>query len=354
MIARNSSFQYRAGHADLQRISDELGVRYVVAGSVRRAGDHIRVTAQLIDATSGEHVWAETYDREIADVFALQDEISSTIAASLVGDLTRAEGERARQEGTENLEAWSLYQLGLQRIDRYTREDWVAGARLFERAAEADPRFATALARLAMANWMALTGDGRTATAEEVSAALASARRARELDPRDPVVHAALGAVYLTAGDPDNALDSTRRAVVLNPSMPEAWIWFGWAQLLAGDPEACIVATERARRLDPHGPMVWIYDNLALANWETGRYEASLEAARRLVALEPTYFPVGYLYIAMSAVSLGRIDEAQAAIAQGRRVRPDLSIELMQNYLAVSRPETDARRNAALRKAGLE
>ena len=353
VIARKSSFQYRAGSADLQRISDELGIRYVVAGSVRRGGDHIRVTAQLIDATSGEHVWAETYDREVADVFVLQDEISSTIAASLVGDLTRAEGERARQQGTENLEAWSLYQLGLQHIDRYTREDWVKGARLFERAAEIDPRFAPALAQLAMANWMALTGDGRTATAEEVSAALATARRALDLDPRDPVAHAALGAVYLTAGDPDNALDSTRRAVVLNPSMPEAWIWFGFAQLLAGNPEACIVATERARRLNPQGPMVWIYDSLALANWETGRYDASLEAGRRLVAAEPTYF-TGYLYIAMSAVSLGRIDEARAAIAEGRRVRPDLSIEIMQNYLAVSRPEIDARRNAALREAGLE
>jgi adenylate cyclase len=320
---------------------------------VRRGGDHIRVTAQLIDATSGEHIWAETYDREVADVFVLQDEISSTIAASLVGALTRAEGERARQQGTENLEAWSLYQLGLQHIDRYTREDWVKGARLFERAAEIDPRFATALAQLAMANWMALTGDGRTATAEEVSAALATARRALDLDPRDPVAHAALGAVYLTAGDPDNALDSTRRAVVLNPSMPEAWIWFGFAQLLAGDPEACIVATERARRLNPQGPMVWIYDSLALANWETGRYDASLEAGRRLVAAEPPYF-TGYLYIAMSAVSLGRIDEARAAIAEGRRVRPDLSIEIMQNYLAVSRPEIDARRNAVLREAGLE
>jgi Flp pilus assembly protein TadD len=218
---------------------------------------------------------------------------------------------------------------------------------------ELDPRFATALARLAMANWMVLVGDGNAAPAEKVAAALATARRAFELDPRDPTVHAALGAVYLMAGDPENALDSTRRAVDLNPSMPEAWIWFGFAQLLAGDPEACIVATERAQRLNPHGPMVWIYDSLALANWETGRYAASLEAGRRLVATQPTYF-TGYLYIAMSAVSLGRIDEARAAIAQGRRVRPNLSIEMMQNYLAVSRPEIDARRNAVLRKAGLE
>jgi TolB-like protein/class 3 adenylate cyclase len=353
VIARNSSFQYRGGNLDLKRVGAELGARYLVEGSVRRAGDRIRVTAQLIDAASGEHVWAETYDRDVKDVFAVQDEISATVAASLVNDLNRAEAERARQQGTENLQAWSLYQLGLQHADRYTRDDSVKAGRLFERAVALDPRFATAHARLAMAHWMIFAGDGTAATAEDVSAALATARRAVELDPRDPVVHAALGAVYLAAGDPKNALDATRQAVELNPSMPEAWIWFGWAQLLAGDPEACIVATTQAQRLNPQGPMVWIYDSLALANWETGHYDAALEAGRRLVATQPTYF-TGYLYVAMSAVSLGRIDEARAAIAEGRRVRPDVSIDLMQNYLAVSRPEIDARRNAALRKAGLE
>jgi adenylate cyclase len=242
----------------------------------------VRVTAQLIDAASAEQVWAESYDRAISDVFTLQDEISSTIAASLVGDLTRAEAARAHQQGTENLEAWGLYQLGLHYADRYTRDDSIEAARLFERAVELDPRFATALARLAMVNWMTLTGDGGTATAEQVSGALATARRALEIDPRDPVVYAALGAIYLMAGDPKNALDAARQAVELNPSMPEAWIWFGWAQLLAGDPEACIVATERAQRLNAQGPMVWVYDSLALAYWETGRYEAALAAGRRL------------------------------------------------------------------------
>ena len=205
-----------------------------------------------------------------------------------------------------------------------------------------------------MESWSVLTADGSAATPEQVSAALAIARRAVDLDPRDPVAHAALGAVYLTAGDPQNALDATRKSVDLNPSMPLAWIWLGWSQLLAGDPEACIVATERAQRLDPQGPaLVWVYDSLALANWELGRYQAALDAGRRLVALRPTYL-TSYLYVAMSLISLGQVDAARAAIVEGRRVRPDLSIDLMQNYLAVSRPEIDARRNAALRKAGLE
>ena len=167
-----------------------------------------------------------------------------------------------------------------------------------------------------MTNWMALTGDGGVATADQIAAAFETARRALELDPRDPVAHAALGSIYLMVGDPQNAVDATRRAVELNPSMPVAWVWFGWAQVLAGNPEACIVATERAQRLDPHFPTIWIYDSLALAHWEAGNYEASLTAGRRLVATHPTYL-TGHLYVAMSAVSLGRIDEARAAIAEG-------------------------------------
>ena len=136
--------------------------------------------------------------------------------------------------------------------------------------------------------------------------------------------------------------------------MPEAWIWFGWAQLHAGNPEACIAASERAQRLSPQSSTAtFAYDNLALAYWEAGRYEAGLEASRRLVAAQPTYF-TGYLYIAMNAVSLGHLEEARAAIAEGRRVQPDLSLEMIQRGFGVSRPEIDARRNAALRQAGLE
>ena len=353
VIARNSSFRHRGGNLDLEHVGAELGARYLVEGSVRRAGDRIRITAQLIDAPSGEHVWAETYDRPVADVFALQDEISATIAASVVGDLTRAEGERARQRGTDDLEAWSLYELGMQHFDRFTREDFAEAARFFERAVDRDPRFATAWAQLVISGVMEASLAGGGAGADVVSAAFEHARRAVALDARDPAAHAALGAAYLAAGDPKNAIDSTQRAVDLNPSMPEAWVWLGWAQVLAGNPEAGIAASERARQLNPQGPMVWIHENLAIAYWELGRYDAGLEQARRLVATQPAYF-TGYAYIAMNAVALGRLDEARAAIAAGRQVRPDLSLALVRGYFGVSRPAFDARRDAALRQAGLE
>ena len=265
VIARNSSFHYRGGNRDLKKVSAELGVRYIVEGSVRRAGDRIRVTAQLIDAPSGEHVWAETYDREVTDVFVLQDEISSMIAASLVGDLTRAEGERANQRGTNNLEAWSLYQLGLQHFDRYTLEEFSSARRLFERAAELDPRFATALGQYAIAGTSELMLGYDGPREELVAKMTASARRAISLDGRDPAAHLGLAGSYLSSGDTKNGIESIRRAVDLNPSMPEAWIWLGWAQAITGNPEAAITASERARRLNPQGPMVWIYENLGRA-----------------------------------------------------------------------------------------
>jgi len=353
VIARNSSFQYRGGNVDLQRASTKLAARYIVKGSVRRVGDRIRVAAQLIDGPSGEHVWAETYDRKVTDVFELQDEMSATIAASLVGDLTRAEGERARQRGTHNLEAWSLYQLALQHFDRYTLDDFAEARRLFEQAAELDPRFATALGQVAIAGYSEIMLGYSGPREELVADMTTSARRAVELDARDPAAHLGLAGSYLAGVELTNALESIERAVDLNPSMPEAWIWLGFTRILAGNPEGAIAATVRAQRLNPQGPMVWIYDNFALAHWELGRYGEALEAARRLVATQPTYFP-GYAYIAMSAVALGQVEEARAAITEGRGVNPELSLELMQNYFGVSRHEVDARRNDALRKAGLE
>jgi adenylate cyclase len=354
VIARNSSFQYRGGDADLKLVSAALGARYIVEGSVQRAGDRIRVTAQLIDASSGENVWADSYDGEVTDVFALQDEINSMIAASLVSDLNRAEAERAQQRGTENLKAWSLYQLGLQRADRFTREDFAAARELLISASERDPRFATPLAQLTFVNLWEVVLGWNEEPVETITASLEVARRAVSLDPRDPSAQAALAWAYVMAGDIINGLDAARLAVELNPSMPEAVGWLSWTLLMAGDAEGCIAAAERAQRLDPLGAISSIiYDNLSQAYWQLGNYEAGLGAARRLLAELPDYF-LGHVDVAMNAVELGRLDEARAAIAEARRAQPDLSLEFVQGVYGVARPEIDARRNAALRQAGLE
>ena len=353
VVARNSSFQYRGGNLNLITVGRDLGARYLVEGSVRRSEDRIRVTAQLVDANSGEHLWAETFDRAVDDVFALQDEISNVLAASLIDDLTRAEGERARQRGTQDLEAWELYHLGLQHFDRYTLEGFGEARELFSRAAKHDARFATAYGNFAVA---AITEVmlGRAGPHESfIENAMEQARKAVQLDPRDPVAHLGVGVAYVAQKETRSALDAIQRAIDLNPSMPGAWIWMGFTRILSGDPEGAISATKRAQRLNPKGNMVWILDNFALAYWELGRYEDALEAARRLAATEPSYFPA-YAYLAMNYVALDRLDEAIEAVAEGRQRQPDLSLELVQDYLGVERPEIDARRNAALRRAGLQ
>jgi len=355
VIARNSSFQYRGGDVDVKRASEALGARYIVEGSVRSAGGRIRVSAQLIDADSGEHVWADTYDEEVTDVFVAQDEIGAQIAASLVGDLNRAEAERALQRGTEDLEAWSLYQLGLQHaVDRFTTEDFAAARDLFTRAAQRDPRFASPLAQLVFVDLWQVVMGWDPSPAETLATALQTARKAVDLDPRDPAAQAALGWAYVMSGDIDNGLTAAWLAVEINPSMPEAWGWLSWNLLMAGDPQGCIDAAERSIRLNPLGTFTSIlYDNFSEAYWELGDYEAGLRAARRLLAELPGYY-FGYVFVAMNAAGLGRLDEAREAIAAGRRAQPDLSLELVQGIYGVARPEVDARRNAALRQAGLE
>jgi len=355
VIARSSSFRYRGDDIDLNLAGEALGARYFVEGSVRRATDRIRITAQLIDATTGEQVWADTYDREVADLFSVQDEISGQIAASLVGDLNRAEAERARQRGTADLEAWSLYQLGLQHAnDDFTRENFAMAREYFTRAARQDPRFSTPLAQLAFVDLWSVVLDYDDSPAETLAAALETARRAVELDPRDPAAQAALGWAYVMTGDIDNGLEASRRAVNINPSMPEAWGWLSWNLLMAGDPEGCITAGERTIRLNPLGSFTSImYDNFSEAYWELGDYEAGLRAARRLLAELPSYY-YGYAFVAMNLVGLGRIEEARVAIEEGRRIQPKLSLELVQGIYGVERPEIDARRNAVLREAGLD
>lgn len=352
VIGRGSSFHYR-GDVNLEHVAAELGVRYVVQGSVRRAADRIRVTAQLVDAQSGENVWSQRYDREVADVFALQDEISGTIAASLVGDLTRAEAKRARQRGTSNLEAWSLFEVGLQQWGA-TPQANAAARKLFEQAVALEPLFATAQAWLSLTQqWEVVFGISSTPE-QDLAAALATARRAVELDARDPDAHAALSQAFQLVGDLRNARDSAQRAVDLNPSSPFATLMLGFMTLYTGDPTGSLALFEHVIRLDPQGLWVpWAHEGLAEVYWELGRFDAGLEAARKTVAELPDYY-LGYCDVAMNAVELGRLDEARAAIAEGRRLLPNLSQALIQRGFAVSRPAIDERRNAALKQAGLD
>jgi TolB-like protein len=280
VIARNSSFVYKGKAVDLKQVSADLGVRYVVEGSVRKAGDRVRIAAQLIDATSGQHVWAETYDRELTDVFAVQDEISSAIAASLVGDLQRAEQVRAERPAPENLEAWGLVQRAIPLIYHFTREDSAEAQTLLERAIAIDPQSAVARAVLAETLFWAVQFGWAESPSQTLDVALAEARRAVALDPRDASAHVTLANVLLLTGGLDDVLDEARRAADLNPSDPIALNLVAWTLNMAGHPpEESIALVQRAMRLSPHDPReFFFYDTLGPAYFNAGRSGSALRS----------------------------------------------------------------------------
>jgi adenylate cyclase len=353
VIARGSSFHYR-GDVDLKRVGSELRVRYVVQGSVQRAGDRIRISVQLVDPQSNKNLWSRSYDRAVADVFDLQDEIGATVAASLVADLTRAEGERAQLRGIKGLDAWSAYELGVQRQLRLSAKDNAEARGFFQQSLALEPQ--SAFAAAALANTYNREVSFGWADSREASAARALdlARRAVEFDPGNSMAHATLASALANGGDLQSAIASAERAVELNPSAPDGWWALAYAKDLAGDPKAAIVAGERAVRLDPQSDRTAQYfDFLSMAYFDAGQYEEGLKAARKVVAAYPDH-AWAYIDLAGNAVQLGRIDEARAAIVEARRLQPNMSRAMIQKATGVSRPDISSRWNAALSQAGLE
>nr|ART36316.1 C595 [uncultured bacterium] len=355
VIARNSSFIYKENTIDLKKVSSELGVRYLVQGSVRKANNHLRISAQLIDSNTAQNVWAKTFDRELDDIFTVQDEISEAIAVSLVGDLERAEGARVQRRAPESLEAWGLYQRALPLMYNFTPEDCAQARAFLERAVALDPHFSTALARLAELGVWEVMYEWTNDPTATLDTAITQARRAIVLDPLDAQARIALSFALMTTGDGHGALEESRHALELNPSMPFALAIHAYHRHIAGQPpEESIALVERALRLSPHDPVEWLfYDVLASAYLNAERFAEGFEAGRRLVALSPNYY-WGYLWSAMNAVGLGQIAEARKLVDEARRVEPQLSLELALKCLGTMAPDVDRRFKEALRLTGLE
>jgi adenylate cyclase len=329
-------------------------VRYVVVGSVRKSGSRVRIAAQLVDATTGQHIWSSTYDRELTDVFAVQDEISEAIASPLVSDLQRAEHERAQRRAPESLEAWGLYQRALPLIHRFTPEDSRRAREYLERAVALDPQFATALARLAEARLWDVLNLWTETPDETLAQALAASRRAAALDPRDAEAQAILALVLLTTGDSAGSREASRRALDLNPSLPMALTFYAYfLHMTGGSPDESVAMVHRAMKLSPRDPIEWVfYDVLGCAYWNGGRYDEGLAASERLLALVPSYY-FGYVWAAINQIGLGRAAEARDVIRKARLVQPSLSIELVRKSLGALAPDVDRRLADALRAAGL-
>jgi TolB-like protein/Tfp pilus assembly protein PilF len=285
VIARNSSFHYKGRSQDVRKIAQLLGVKYVLEGSVRRAGDRVRITAQLIDARSGNHIWAERYDRQLADIFEMQDEITASIAANVDVELADSERDFARTKPTSNLDAWETFQRGMWHFYRFTTEDTEEALQLFRHAIELDPTFARAHAGISLAHFSKSFLSLSAERTQEIHLALASAKRAVECDERDPYSHWVLGRAHLLSGKHDSAISEFETAILLNPSFASGYYSLGWALSQSGRPEEGIVQLDKALRLSPHDPLTF-----AILAWKS-----------------------------MSFLLLGRLDEAWECVEKASR-----------------------------------
>lgn len=351
VIARSSSFVYKGEAADVKRIGRELGARYVLEGSVHRSGSRVRVTAQLIDAASGHHVWVGKLDREFNDVFALQDELTQRIAASLEPAIGKAEFARLKTKPPDNLDSWECYLRGRSRLHEFTRTGNVEARKMFERATELDPTYSDAFANLAWTHSRDLLLECSNDREGSIAALYEAARRAVALDDESSLAHHLLSTAYIWRNELDLAIAEGRRAVALNPNDADSRHALGNKLDLAGDPEG-IALMEQAQRLNPQDPQRHMQLSfLARAYLNARRYDDSVETARRAVQWRPDY-PHAYYVLALALGYQGREREARAALDECERLHQGF-VEKRADW----RPYRDDNSNQHLRegryKAGL-
>lgn len=351
VIARNSTEVYKGRPMDVRQIGRELGVKYVLEGSIQSMGERTRVTAQLIEAASGGHVWSERYDRPVDDLFAVQDDVTQRIAATLggyEGAVAEAERSLVRRRPPRDLTAYEYYLIGLEAKHKVTKEGLNEAERLFLEALELDPQLARAYVGLA-AVYFYLIDLGLAPSVEAAQAMyVAAAEKAVELDPDDGQTHMALGGAYAYQGKPQQALAEYDRAVTLSPSDADLLLITAWALPQFGESERAVSLAERALRLNPHYPD-WYNQGLSLAYFFGGKYDES--AKYRLLVKEP--FALDYAFLAMAYAYLGRTSDAEAAAANVVKLDPGWTAE---RYLSetggYAEKEAESFVNGA-RKAGL-
>ena len=335
----------------VQEVSKELGVRYVLEGSVRKAGDHILITAQLIDGTTGEHVWAERYDRPLSDLFAMQEEVRRKILVHLGLKLTPEEEERLQRTYTPSLEAYSYVTRGIESFLRITPAENARARQLWEQAIALDPTYAVAYAGMGLTYWVEWVSQWNQ-DPQALEQAFTLAQRALALDDSSPPAHELLGAVYLWRDKQhEQAIAEERRAIAYSPNWFSAYNMLGFALNFAGRPEETIANAEQAFRLSPRS-FHYLFP-LGNAYRLTKRYEDAIATYQKILAVMPHN---GGAHFGLAAVysELGREEEARAEAAEVLRINPQFSLEALQQRLPYKDPAELERHLAALRKAGLK
>jgi adenylate cyclase len=354
VIARNSSFAYKGRAVDVRQIGRELGVRYVLEGSLRKAGNRIRVTAQLIEAETANHVWAERYDRDLADIFALQDEITEAVTTAIAPVIADAERQRAARKPPENLDAWAACQRGWWHMSRLTVEDNALAEKFFQRAVELDPNFAGGYKGLVSALSDAATVFFTRNVREVQGLSEAMARRAVELDGGDAEAHACLGATLWRRGDHEGARVEAERALAMNPNLARGHSVLGNALIYSGRPKEGLAALEKFIRLDPRDPgLAARLNQMAVALYFLRDYEAVVDATKRAIRSFPNFPPL-YRWLAAALGQLGRTDEGREALAKHISLAPGSLDLYIRRRVPWMRPEDHEHMLEGLRKAGWE
>jgi TolB-like protein/class 3 adenylate cyclase len=356
VIARNSSFTYKGRAVDVKQIGRELGVRYVLEGSVRKAANRVRITGQLVDTATGAHLWAERFDGGLGDIFDLQDRVTESVVGAIAPAVEKAEIERAKRKPTESLDAYALYLRGLARFYQFaSRQANGEALRLFNRAIELDPDFAAAYGRAALCYVIAKINGWISDTANEIAEATRLAQRAVELGKDDAIALGAGGwALAHDARDLGVGAALIDRALVLNSNLAEAWAYGGWVKNWLGEPEAAIERFARAMRLNPLDPrMSAIRSGTAHAHFFLGRYDEAVSWAAMALQDNPDYQP-GLRIAAASNAMAGRLDEAHKAVARLRQLNPALRVSTLKDMRGPYRRAEDlSRYEEGLRQAGL-
>ena len=354
VIARNSSFAYKGRAIDVKQVGRELGVRYLLEGSVRKAGNRVRITGQLIDTSTGAHLWADRFDGGLEDIFDLQDLVTASVVGAIAPKLEQAEIDRANRKPTENLDAYDNFLRGMAGFHQWTREANEEALTYFYRAIELDPNFASAYAVAARCYSQRKSSGWVTDRAHEIAESARLARRAAELGRNDAVVLCTAGVVLaFVVGNLDDGAAFTDRAVVLNPNLALAWLFSGLVKIWLGEPEVAIEHLGRAMRLSPNDPQMFIMQSVTgCAHFFAGRYAEALSWAEKSIRDQPNYLMPRCIAAASSAFA-GRLAETEKAIARVRQLDPELRISNLEHLFPLWRPEDFARWADGLRKAGL-
>jgi TolB-like protein len=353
VIARNSSFTYKGKAVHIKQVGDELGVGYVVEGSVRKVGDRVRITVQLNDVATGSHLWAERYDRSLADVFAVQDEIAEAIVAAIEPQLYAAESFHAQRKAPDSMDAWDLVMRALSHYWRVTRQDHVVAQALLEKAITIDPNYGQALGVLA-ASYTFSAHMGWTDMATIMPIAERAAVAAIRVDSEDPWAHYALGCAYLFPRRFDDSLAEFELALRLNPNFSLAQGYYGLALAYCGRWEEADVAARRALRLSPRDPFSAIFCGIAAYAQFIGRnYAAAMQLAREAIR-QRNDFVGGHRVLTAAAGMAGEQDVAAIALQELRRAQPNISLGWLASQMPIKQDSDREHYLEGFRRAGLD